>query len=232
VVTYAWAQAFIDPILGINFAADPTGGNNALGLAGDSDGVERAQLGVPFSQASKWTVSYDLSVLDGSTTASSFPNSLGNIAVFNINQSSGFTVSASWDNSTAGSTWDALYNVYNSANQSLSKSSAGAAWTGLLQNHWYTESTTFDQSTNRILSVSITDLTTNTTTTVSPAGWYMIGGATPQPAFNALRVTGANNDYANAIMVDNVTLDASVPEPATLALMGMGLLVMAAFRRR
>jgi hypothetical protein len=33
-------------------------------------------------------------------------------------------------------------------------------------------------------------------------------------------------------MVDNVTLDASVPEPATLALMGMGLLVMAAFRRR
>jgi hypothetical protein len=36
----------------------------------------------------------------------------------------------------------------------------------------------------------------------------------------------------NAFLVDNVSLDGSVPEPAPFALMGMGLLALGVFRRR
>jgi hypothetical protein len=105
----------------------------------------------------------------------------------------------------------------------------GSAWEGLLQNHFYSESTVFDQSTNEIVSVSITDLTTNSTTTVSPVGWYLSGGANAPFVSNAFRFSGLGP--TNGLLIDNVSLNA-VPEPATLLLTGAGIIAVIVFRRR
>ena len=99
----------------------------------------------------------------------------------------------------------------------------------MLQNHWYSESTVFDENSNRILSVSITDLTASSTTTFSPTDWYMGGGANAQIAPNAFRVSGFGP--TNGLLVDNVNLNAA-PEPATFFLLGMGFIALIAFRRR
>jgi hypothetical protein len=124
--------------------------------------------------------------------------------------------------------------VYGSSGNVLNPNgvSPGAGWTGLSQNNWYRESTVFNQTTNQIISLSITDLTTNITSTVSPSGWYMLGGLGSQYGANAIRFSGMGPN--NAQLIDNVSLDSpdAAPEPASLFLGGMGLVVMAALGRR
>jgi hypothetical protein len=222
---------------GLGFAADPTGGNNVLGLTGNSSGsIDRAQHDFAFSQAAQWDVAYDLSVENLSPSGDSYGTDyIGSFSVFNISASvPDFIVLDQWDNASTSSTWTSSYYVYDAQGnpQNPAGVSPGPAWSGLLQNHFYSESIAFDRNSNEILSVSITDLTTNSTTTASPAGWYMSGGATTASAPNALRFAGLGP--ANALLVDNVSLNGltSVPEPATLFLMGAGVIALSALRRR
>lgn len=217
-------------------ARDPAGagdGEKVLGLLQTPPGsVERAQHDFDFSQAAAWSVAYDLLVGDLNHSGNSYGTDyIGSFAPLSTNASGApFIVLDGWDSSTS-STWGSLYYAYDANGGVLDPNgvSPGTAWTGLLQNHWYSESTAFDRNSNRILSVSITDLTTNSTTTVSPGGWYMAGGANAPFGANAFRFAGFGS--ANALLVDNVTLNA-VPEPATLFLMGMGFIALSAFRRR
>jgi hypothetical protein len=58
-----------------------------------------------------------------------------------------------------------------------------ANWGGLKVNHWYRVSSTFDFTSNAVTSVSITDLTTNTTATARTAGWFLNGGAAPGASY-------------------------------------------------
>jgi hypothetical protein len=219
--------------------ADPAGGNNVLGLKANGTGetvtYDRAQHNFDFSQAAEWTVTYDLSALNLSSSGNTYgTNYIGGFSVFSTSGThAAFIVDNAWDNSSTSSTWSSFYCVYDAnsgPNSNCSMESPGSAWTDLLQNDWYSESTVFDENSNRILSVSITDLTTNLTTTFSPNGWYMFGGAAgAQFEPNAFRFSGLGP--TNGMLVDNVGLD-PVPEPATLFLMGMGFIALIAFRRR
>jgi hypothetical protein len=219
-------------------AVDPAGGNNVLVLTGDVSGdtqiYDRAQHNFTFSSAAAWTFTDDLSVVNLNSSGNSYgTNYIGGFSVlaaaFNSAQAA-FIVDYAWDDSSASSTWSPIFWVSDANGDDLAAVSLGSAWPGFSQNHWYNETTVFDLNSNRILLVSITDLTTNQTYTDSPTGWYMAGGAAgPTSEPNAFRFSGLGRN--NGFLVDNVGLD-PVPEPATLFLMGTGFIALLVFRRR
>jgi hypothetical protein len=228
---YTYAQ-----VASLGIASDPGGGTQLLGLAihgtnHTADSVARAQNSPSggFSQSSEWSVGFDFSAVNLAPALQQSGNTYGNyyiggFSIFGANFP-GFTLDDAWDNGTTGSTFSTIYWVYDSSGNPMS---AQTAWTGLSQNYWYRESTVFDLGSKQILSISLTDLTTGSTTTVSPTGWYLgVSGATAPPS---MRFGGFGE--TNAFLVDNVSMDGSVPEPAPFALMGIGLLALGAFRRR
>jgi hypothetical protein len=218
---------------GLGLAVDPTGGNYLLTLATTVDAATRAQHDFNYSASAIWSVSYDLDVVNATNTGAdtSYGTAyIGSFAVMRTSTSgSAFTAVDAWDSSATDSTWSILYFAYDASNHALNSGNGVAAWTGLPQDHWYRESTVFDDKTNQILLVSLTDLTTGVTSSFSPSGWYMSGGAAGTFNWNAFRVAGFGS--TNALAVDNFDLDA-VPEPATLLLTGLGLIGLIAFRRR
>jgi hypothetical protein len=135
-----------------------------------------------------------------------------------------------WDANTSTATnFDAEYNVFSAAGVATNNLSAGAAWDALVANHWYRQSTTFSFATNRITEVTITDLTTNITTTANPTDWYLAGGANstlPMPTDFRLFTGGS---AGNVMAWDNLNV---VPEPATVAAVAIGLAALVRRRRR
>ena len=233
--TSAGAVYSYSMLAGYGIATDPAGGNNALVLAQSPTGtVQRAQTNVNFSSASTWTIGYDLLMENLSSTGDSYGTDwIGSFAPQSISGNfSSFFVLDGWDSAAAGSTWSASYCVYDASGNALDPNgvSPGAAWTGLSQNHWYTESTTFSSVSNEIVSVAITDMTTGVTTSASPADWYMYGGATAPAGLDSIRLRGYG--ATNAALFDNVTLSGSTPEPASFALLAAGLAALACWRRR
>jgi hypothetical protein len=111
--------------------------------------------------------------------------------------------------------WRAVYNVFNAAGMATDSQLADPAWDNLEANHWFNQSVTFDFAQNRILSVSIIDLDTGDTTTASPDGWYLQGGATPtQPVPTGLRffVGGGSGEIQGNIMgFDNLSISPGGP---------------------
>ena len=171
----------------------------------------RAQLDFDFSQATVWTVSYDIAngfngVLPAVDNLSSFSLQDSTFARY-------FIALNTWTNPDTGDHWDAYYAVFNADGSmvDLPGLSPGAAWRNLAVNHWFNQSTTFDFDSNTITSVSITDLDTGDTATFQPNGWYLNGGAVFRPPLpTGLRyfVGGGDSYQDNVGSWDNLTITA------------------------
>lgn len=210
----------------LGLPANPFGEDQFLG-AQTPEGLAmfpRAQLDFDWSAGTVWTVSYDIAVaFNGTLPAQDF------ISSFSLQDSTiarSFTAVSSWVNPDTASQWNANYIAYFADGTPFDQpgASPGAAWRDLQVGHWYNQSTTFDFDSNRILSVSITDLDTGDTATFEPANWYLQGGASPaNPLPTALRffVGGGGPDVStpgNVGGFDNLNIDlvggASAPNRA------------------
>jgi len=198
---------------GLGIPADPFGDAQFLGSQTPDIGMfPRAQLDFDFSQASAWTVFYDITnAFNGELPASD------NISSFSLQDSTVaryYIAVNTWSNPDTADHWDANYVVFLSDGTMVDPPglSAGAAWQNLAVGHWYNLSTTFDFDSNTISFVTITDLETFETTGFAPNGWYLNGGATFRPPLpTGLRFfVGGGNDMmgpaGNVGAFDNLTI--------------------------
>jgi hypothetical protein len=217
----------------LGLPTNPTGGAQFIG-ANPGTTLARGQIDTNFGSTSVWTVGYDV--------AHSFVGTLP--AAQNVGSTSTQNPAAAprqlialhtWTDPTTAATWNAGFNVFDATGVALGTLSPGTAWNGLLVNHWYRESYTFDLNTNLVLSVSLTDLSGGPTNTFAPSGWYMQGGAGGGtfPLPTAFRFFAGSGVAANIAGWDNLSITPA-PEPSSMALCGVGLvgLIYRRYRRQ
>lgn len=214
-------------------APNPTGGNQyAVGVPASTTAFARAQHSLAFDSSAQYTLAYDINVLPFGGKGAAV-NNIGSFSLQN-STTSRFTQSLfTWNdlaNPAAG--WTTSFANINAAGTNTGFTTPGAGFTGLSFNHWYRQSLLVDFATNELLSISITDLATNTTTTASLTGVYLGGGANNVLGLimpDAFRMfTGG--DPNNVTLWDNVCLEV-VPAPATGALGVLGLALLGRRRR-
>jgi uncharacterized protein (TIGR03382 family) len=219
---------------GGTIAPNPDGEANFVsGTPGSTTAFARAQHAASFLDGTAYIMSYDVNVLPWGAE----PPALNNIGSFSTQNSttSRFTQSLFvWNdlnNPAAG--WNTQVVNINAAGTNLGFLSPGAEFSALEFNHWYRQSLSIDFATNQLLSISITDLATNTTTTTEFTDLFLGGGAN-----NALGLTMADairlftgGSAATTLLWDNVCVEI-VPAPATGALALLGLGMVSRRRRR
>ena len=186
---------------------DPNGEQQFLGARVSVSGsLNRAQLDYDWSATSVWTVSYDLAVRWNGTLPAVDNNS--SFSLQDSNTARYFIALNHWRDFAGATRWDADYQAF-TADNLLTQFTAGPQWNNLPVNHWFRQSHTFDFDSNRILSVSITDLETGVTSTVEPTNWYLNGGATGRPPLpTALRffIGGDTVTSGNTAGFDNLVI--------------------------
>jgi hypothetical protein len=186
--------------------ANPAGATQFVGGQGLGAGIlPAAQMDFDWSTQTQWTVEYDFAARFNGTLPAydelgSFSLEPGGTIV-----GGNFIASNTWADRAGATTWNALYIVYDADGKQTTALSPGDDWTNLAVDNWYHQSTTFDLSLNMITSVSITDMTTGTTTTVSPEGWYLRPDVQP----SALRFSvgaGGGSFPGNVMGFDNLSI--------------------------
>jgi hypothetical protein len=214
---------YVPPVAGSTDQFVFTYDGNALGLTPDPNGdtqfvgyrvtdvnfLGRAQLNYDWSATTVWTVSYDFTArFAGTPPPADF---IGSFSLQDSNTTRSFIAVNSWGTNTQGTMWEADYLVYN-PDGTQTQVTPGPEWRGLPVNHWFRESTSFDFDSNRILSVSITDLNTGNTATVNPTNWYLLGGATGRPPLpTALRFFVGGGAPGNIQGYDNLVVESGAP---------------------
>jgi hypothetical protein len=193
----------------LGLAPNPNGDTQFLGARTQGADLARGQLNYDWSATSVWTVSYDLAARFNGT-----PPPVDYIGSFSLQDSvtsRSFIQVNSWGTNVQGTMWDADYLVYNADGSATPPLTPGPEWHNLAVNHWYRQTAAFDFDSNRILSVSITDLDTGVTATVTPTNWYLLGGATGRPPLpTALRFfTGGG--VGNIVGYDNLVIVSGAP---------------------
>jgi hypothetical protein len=220
----------------LGFAANPTGGEQfigALGAAAPSN-IGRAQHAHDFSAGGVWTAEWDVIGDYRGPVGVAAVDNLGSFSLQNSATANYFQQIMQWGTNTANPIqYNINYGVFPAAGGAAPAfQSPGAEWVNVPVNHWIRQSTTWDFTSNQILSVSIRDITAGTpvvTADVSASGWYLAGGLNnvlAKPAPTDIRTFTGNVN--NATGWDNIRV---VPAPGTLALMGLGGLVFGRRRR-
>ena len=216
------------------FPANSTGGAKFLGAA-STDGINaaRAQHDVTFS-GGVWTMSFDfIGHYEG--IAGQAVDNLGSVSL----QPAGvnfFQTIYQWGAlNPDDSTFNANIGVATAAGGGLTFTSPGAAWANLPVNHWYHQTITWDFGTNLITDTTIKDITTGgSVNDFVPTGWYLSGGAgnvLAQAPPTAVRFF-AGGGIGNVMGYDNLNVAGPVPEPASMAVLGMGVLALIRKRRK
>jgi hypothetical protein len=207
-----------------NIVANPLGGAQfTAGRSADPAGAYgRAERPYNWSAEDYVTVSYDFAGLYNGIAGGAADN-LGSFSLQPSTTARYWQSIMQWDDEPAATHWThGYYTLENPATAAIPWV-PGPAWATLATNHWYRFSTRTRMSTQEILAVSVTDLTTGSSTTVnlSPPQHFMTATGPIPTAFRFF----AGGSVGNITAWDNLT----IPEPATLALLLIGF---AALRRR
>jgi hypothetical protein len=118
-----------------------------------------------------------------------------------------------WVDPNNPTTWSAGYLAYTAAGVQFAGSGmfAGPEWQNLPINHWFRFCTTVDFTLHSITTVSITDLTTNVTTTAQPTGWFLGGGQNSTLAVPSGVRFFAGGALGNIMGWDNLNLGSPPP---------------------
>lgn len=214
---------------------NPTGESQyAIGTPLSTTEFARAQHSASFQDATSYILSYDVNALGWPAK----PPAVNNIGSFSTQNSATTRFTQSlfvWNdlnNPAAG--WTTQVVNINAAGTNLGFVTPGAnpAFSSLLFNHWYRHSLTIDFTTNQLLSISITDLHTSTTTTVAFTDVFLGGGSNNALGLampDAIRMfTGGSPNITT--LWDNVCIEI-VPAPAAGVLGLLGVAMIARRRR-
>jgi hypothetical protein len=167
-----------------------------------------------FVAADLWTATWDVAA----TLEAPPPTAaqLGSIALEDSSLARSFVAMYQWPDPATALVFDAPYAVFDAAGAAQPQQVPGPPWQGLQRSHWYRQTTTWRFSTNQILEVTITDLTTGAIAIVNPTGWYLRGGAAPAnpiPTGVSLNAIGAP---ANVLAIDNLMVSPQVQVAAVV----------------
>ncbi|MCC6659326.1 MAG: PEP-CTERM sorting domain-containing protein [Phycisphaerales bacterium] len=214
------------------FVTNPTGGAQFAAVRNSgAAGFGRAQHAYAFGNQ-QYTMAFDI-CMDRFGGVLPAINNLGSVSLQSSATARFFQTLYTWDDVNTGNAFDGNYVFFNAAGVQQANTLPGPEWDALRLNTWYRQSTTWDFTTNQVLSVSIDNLhdaAAATVVDVSALGWYLAGGAAPtQPLPTDVRFFaggGANN--VHIVGFDNFSI---VPAPGALALLGLGGLVAGRRRR-
>lgn len=214
----------------LGLVQNPVGGNQFIGgRSAGSPMFARAQKDFDFGGGT-YTMAYDMAANFNGSGSSAL-----NLSSFSLQSSatpgtykSFIALNNFVDLANPAAGFKAEFNVFDSTGAATNNLSPGAAWQNLDTNHWYRQFITADFASNRVLSITILDLTTGMSTTATPDGWFMTGGASSSLALpTGFRFFVGGSD-GNIMGWDNIYV---VPAPASL-LAFAGMAGLAGMRRR
>lgn len=204
-----WAMTYAGNAFGV--ATNPQGGAQfAAGQGLGSPNFSRGQRDITWP-APLATMSCDVACLyigDPGLAA----NNLGSLSIQPYPGSASAIFLFSYADPLNPTSWQATYLAYDANGTAMLAPGAipGPEWQNLSMNHWYRFKTKVNFTTNQMTEASITDLTTNVTTTVALTGVYLEGGsAGGRPAPTGFRMFSGGSTVGNVVCFDNLDFRAT-----------------------
>jgi len=216
----------------LGFATNPLGGNQFLGMnVLTAQATNRSQHAVTYG-AGVNTLTFDFNAKFAGTPPGA--DNLGSVSLQPACTNFFQTIYQWGSHLPTADAFDANIGAASSAGGALVFQSPGAAWMNLNLNHWYRQSVTWDFGSNLITSTTLQDLTAGGgVNSFSPTGWYLSGGA--GNILGQLTPTDvrffASGSAGDMMGYDNLNISA-VPEPASMAALGLGALALIRKRRK
>jgi len=225
----------------LGFVGNASGGNNFVGAQDPGLGNFRAQHAVTLTSTGSWTMAVDFNFNWSGTLP--VQNNLGSISLQPSTTNNAFQTLYQFNPNlvTTGpiTGYQAVFGFAGAAGGALvlQPQPSDPNWDNLVFNHWYRQTVTWDAATNQITATTLRDMTAGAPTfTQNPTTWYLTGGQNnvlgQSLATDArLFISGGNANSTNFGGYDNFSVT-PVPEPASMAALGLGALALLRKRRK